>query len=460
MANAMIGNFLFGTATSILNISLPTIAASLGTDMVGVSWALIAYQLSSISLFLVFGRMGDLYGRSRIYALGLLAHMVSSFLCGLSRDIYQLISFRVLQGVGAAMAQSQARALAMDALPEGSGGKAQGLMSTAFYAGFALGPGLGGLIIDTIHWRAIFFFLVPIAAAGALLTFMNLKRLAHPHGRPVADGSRIDYLGALLIVVSTVALMTLVDRNLAGILTSAHRVVLGLLFAVCFLGFLRREATFPSPLVDLSLFKIRMFACSAVSLLLVSLTQAMSSFIMPFYLQEILGLQPTFIGFIFMSAVVCTVTFSPLSGHISDRVGPRVPATLGVFFLSAAVLPGLMLRTDSHWLLPNLMVMLTGLAGAFFHSPNTAAMIGSVPRENRGFATAALQIMFSLGHALGISLGTFVMTLAFQFHTGLATARLSAAEPTAFTAAMNLTYGVALALSFVTLIPSSVRGRP
>ena len=158
LINAAVGSFLAGTASRIFTVSLPTVAGSLETTIVAISWAVIAYQIPQISLSLVFGRIGDIYGRQTMFGLGLAVSAFGSLLCGLSQNVGQLILFRLFHGVGASMTQSQARALAMDSLSKESSGRAQGFMTTAFHSGVLIGPSAGGFIIDTIHWRAAFFF--------------------------------------------------------------------------------------------------------------------------------------------------------------------------------------------------------------------------------------------------------------------------------------------------------------
>ena len=170
LINAALGNFLAGTASRIFSVSLPTVAASLETTIVGISWAVIAYQISQISLSLIFGRIGDIYGRHTLFGIGLVVSSIGALLCGLSQNVTQLIAFRLFQGVGASMTQSQGRALAMEALPKESSGRAQGFMTTAFHSGVLIGPSIGGLLIDYIHWRAVFFFLIPIALVAMALT--------------------------------------------------------------------------------------------------------------------------------------------------------------------------------------------------------------------------------------------------------------------------------------------------
>src|SRR5215470_1392562 len=208
LINAALGSFLAGTASRIFAVSLPTIASSLETTIIGISWAVISFQISTISLSLIFGRVGDIYGRQKIFGLGFVVSALGACLCGLSQNVFQLIGFRFFQGIGASMTQSQARALAMDSMPKESAGKAQGFMTTAFHSGVLVGPSVGGFIIDYVHWRAVFFFLLPIALVGMILTLLNLKR---GNRSSVLTNSRtsIDYLGAVLLVLATVALIAI-----------------------------------------------------------------------------------------------------------------------------------------------------------------------------------------------------------------------------------------------------------
>jgi len=183
---------------------MPTVAASLATDLVGISWALLAYQISNIGLSINFGRVSDLWGREKIFALGFLVFSVSALLCGMSLNVTQLIASRFVQGVGGAMLQSSSRALAAESVPEELAGRAQGYMTTAHHVGFILGPSIGGFMIDYLSWRWSFFLLVPIGLCGTLLSLAGLKR------RPSADRPdvSIDYLGAALLIATTTGYQT------------------------------------------------------------------------------------------------------------------------------------------------------------------------------------------------------------------------------------------------------------
>ncbi len=460
LSNAALGSFLAGTASRIFAVSLPTIASSLETTIVGISWAVIAYQISQISLSLVFGRIGDIYGRQTMFSLGLVVSAFGALLCGFSQNVTQLVFFRLFHGVGASMSQSQARALAADSLPKESSGKAQGFMTTAFHSGVLIGPSVGGLIIDYIHWRAVFFFLVPIAVAGIVLAAVNHKKGNMPQ-RPVADAAQpeIDYFGAVLLVATTVALIAIVDYRIMEAVAGPLRIGLIAGFMVLFISFLYRESSTPSPILDLSLFRIRMFTLSSLSLLLVGVAQVMIGFVLPFYLQDILHLSPSFMGLLFISAPIFTVTLSPWVGWATDKVGPRLPATIGIGFMVGAAFLGVLLRTGSHWTLAVAVLALWGLATALFFPPNHTAMISSVPAQHRGVATGAIYVMFGLGTTFGVSLGTLLLTAAFRYYSGDATATPAAANAAVFVKAMNFSFFMSGIMACVAMLCSAMRGQ-
>jgi MFS family permease len=455
LANAIMGQFLTGVTSRIFIISLPTIASALDADILTISWALIAYQLAGISLSVVFGRLGDIYGRYAIYGLGFAIMAVSSLLCGFAPNALSLVLFRFIQGLGAAMLASATRVLAMEAMPEAAAGRANGYMTMAFHGGLLIGPPLGGLVIDLASWRWIFFLLVPMGVTGVVLTVLRAQGRRAP---AVGRAPSIDYAGAALLVALTVILTLLLDRRSAETLGAGWRSLMALVFGATLLGFLARERRAINPVVNLMLFKIRMFTWSVLSLLLIATTTSVMSFLMPFYLQDVLGFSPSFMGLIFLAAPVFTIALAGVSGGITDRIGPRVPASIGVLMTMAAFGVGVFLRTDSHWVLPTIMMGLVGVGSGFFNTPNQTAIVGSVPREYRGFATGMVQTLFGVGALLGISLGGVLLTVVFRHYSGLPDAPPSAAVPQAFVASINVTYLACLAPMMLALVASFMRG--
>ncbi len=459
LATALLVTFTTGTASRIFAISLPTVAAGLETDMVGISWALISFQLATAALSLVFGRVGDVYGRQTVYIWGIVLFTASSLLCGLSGNILQLIVYRVLQGVGAAMMQAQGRALAMDASNEESRGRVQGYMTTAHHGGFLLGPGLGGFIIQYIHWRGVFFFLVPLGAVATALGLGFRRRRESAvtdrsgNGRPA-----IDYLGAGLLVAVTLALMAILDRQVMEALAPAWRAGAVAAFAALAAGFLWRESQAASPILNLTLFRIRMFAFSTVAMLLVSVVNTLHVYLVPFYLQDVLGLSPSFMGILFLSAPIFTAGLSPVAGILSDKVGPKIPATAGAVLFAGGSLLGVFFEAGSHWMLPTLVLALGGLGSALFFPPNHTALISSVPLEHRGVATGTLYTMFGLGNVFGITVGNFLMTVAFRMHSGVPDALPAAADRAHFVLALQDTFLVTTGIALAAVACSLLRG--
>ena len=455
LATALLGTFFSGTATRIVAISMPTVAQSLGTDLLGVSWALLSYQLSNIGLSVIFGRISDLWGREKMFALGFLVFAVSSLLCGFSQTVLQLIVARFVQGVGGAMLQSSSRALASESVTEDLAGRAQGYMTTAHHTGFILGPSIGGLMIDYFSWRWSFFLLAPIGFGGMLLALMNMKRRqVAPQHYP---GS-VDYLGAALLFAVTTTLVFILDRRTHQLIGSSTKFFLLAVFIGSLAAFLVHESRAQSPFVNLELFKIRRFSFSVVSLLVVSICYALTSFLMPFYLQDVLRLSPTQVGMLFMAPSILTVALAPVSGYMTDRLGPRIPATAGVVFMIISLAAGGMLRTDSHWLLPTLVIVVGAITNGIFNPANSTAMISMMPKEHRGFASAMNHVTFGFGNVLGVALGGLSMSLAFEYHTGIKTMSLTAENPAGFVAALNTTFMVAIIFCVVGILTSALRG--
>jgi len=180
--------------------------------------------------------------------------------------------------------------------------------------------------------------------------------------------------------------------------------------------------------------------------------------LLPFYLQDVLHHSPSFMGLLFLAAPVFTITLAPVIGRLTDRIGSRIPASIGVVMTMAAFLVGTSLGIDSHWVVPAVLMALTGLGQGFFNTANQTALITAVPREYRGFATGMVQMVFGLGSLVGTSLGSVLLTVMFRYASGVPDATPSAENAVAFVFAMKATYAVCLALTVVAFVASLMRG--
>jgi MFS family permease len=450
LINSLIGISLAGISTRIFMISVPTLATALGTDILGISWALIVYQVAGIGLGVVCGRLGDIYGHHKMYGLGMAMMAGGSLLCGLSQDVFQLILFRFVQGIGGAMIQSSGRTLGFRAMPQGSEGKAQGLMAMSHQFGFFVGPPIGGLIIDLVHWRGVFFLLLLPSLVGMALSFMTVRFVT----QSVARAESVDYQGAVLFLGLTILVTMLLDQKIAALLGAGNQALLGLIFVGTLWGFISHEKNTRSPMIDLSFFSVPTFGYGSVGLLICCITQGLVTFVTPFYLQDVLKLSPTFMGIIFLIPSILSMVLSPVAGAVTDRIGARFLLIIGVLILMVAFLIGVNLRVDSHWILPTSLLALTGVGSAFFNTPSQAVMVSSLPKEHWGIAIGIINGIFGLGHMLGISLSGIFLTLGFRFYSGEPGTTPNPGDTEAFVASMNVTYLFALGISLIPLLTS------
>jgi len=451
LVNSIIGVTTAGISTRVFVISAPTLATALNTDMLGISWALIVYQMAGIALGVICGRLGDIHGHHKIYGTGMWVMALASLLCGFSQNVGQLILFRFLQGIGGAAIQSSGRTLAFRAMPAGSEGKAQGLMAMSHQLGFFIGPPIGGLIIDLVHWRGIFFFLFIPSLAGAVMCLWTGRAAAAER----AGQQTIDYLGAALLFALTILATLLLDQKVAQVVGGGNRFGLALVFLAALMFFIAHEKKHVSPLISLSVFSEKIFGYGSVGLLLCNINQGLNTFITPFYLQEVLKISPSFIGAIFLAPSLLSMVLSPLSGALTDRIGSRLLLIAGVLVLMVTFIIGAYLRADSHWTLPALLLALTGIGSAFFNTASQAAMIRALPKEHWGTAIGIINGVFGFGQMLGISLSGIFLTLAFRYYTDDPGATPDPANASLFVRSMNLTYLFALAIGVIPLFTST-----
>jgi len=440
-----------------IQIALPTLTHVFHADLSFIQWVLLVYDLAVIGLVLTLGRLGDLFGRKWIYISGFLLFAASSALCGLAQTSGQLIAFRVLQGMGGAIILANGRALVTINSPASERGKALGITSTAYHVGYMTGPTLGGFIIDAIGWRWIFFMTIPIGLGCAYFASRVLRE-REKGGAAV----KVDMAGAAFLLLTNICFVYALNQ--LPHLGIGHPVVF-IFFLVSLASlalFIRTEQKAKNPILNLSLFRNRLFSASNLSLFFITSTQSAIGVLLPFYLQNLRGFTPTQMGWIIIGSSVVIILFAPLAGWLSDRFGSRLLCSVGAAIIVCGqyLIASFTLESSLFQLiLPQLLI---GLGWALFNSPNQSAIMSAVSRDQVGAASGMTVTTARIGGAIGIALSGAIMTYALTA-SGLSLRQIESpgswsAAPEQFLNAFSFTIHFVNAFALLAIFFSALRG--
>jgi EmrB/QacA subfamily drug resistance transporter len=442
-----VGTFMSALGSSLINVAVPMIRDSFDADMSLASWVLAAYSLSVTALLLPAGRLGDLFGKRRVYTAGFGVFGAGSCCAALAPSLAALVAARAFQGVGAAMLMSTGPALTTSAFPPAQRGRALGMQATATYVGLTLGPSIGGFLAHRHGWHLAFWVNVPIAAAGVVLARVVL----HPHKHDAPPS--FPWASAALLGPALAALAIGLTRGQTWGWTSSAILALLAGGAVLFAAFLVAEKRSPAPLVSAELARTPGIAGGVVAAFLQYGAAYMMAFLMPFYLQGPLGMTAEQAGAIMTVQPLAMAATTGASGWLSDRIGTRAPAVLGMTLLSAALARVALLGPTPTRAELLASLALAGLAAGLFTSPNNSSIMGAAPRERQGTAAGLLAEARNGGILAGIAAAGTLFAALGGGHPGQTKA--SAFEP-----AFRGTLLVAAGLAVVGAIVSALRTEP
>jgi len=398
LATAAMGTLMATMDAGITNIALPTLATTFKADLTTVMWVTLTYILVCTSLTLVMGKMSDLVGRRKIYAIGTSIFTLGLMACSWSQSISQLILFRTLQAVGAAMCISCGPAIVTESFPEKETGRGLGLLGSSVSLGFIVGPILGGFLLTWIGWRSIFYVRAP---AGLVTLFMTLALLEKD--LPKAGNINFDARGILTSSAGLFCLVFGVSQIKASGATSPLVLVLVGIGVTSLLVFMLVERGASDPIVDLSLFKNQVFSGAVSSLFLLCVAAPAFILIMPFYLIDGLSLSPSEAGLLLTVNAMVTILIAPISGWLSDRFGSVWFSTVGAGLITAAFFLVRSFDLQTQVTVIILVLVLLGLGIGTFNPPNNSAIMASVPRDRLGTASALIATLRQVGISLGMA---------------------------------------------------------
>ena len=454
-----------GTFTSVadfgsLNVTMPTIAEHFRTDLPTTQWVLIGYALAISALLLPMGRMSDIVGRKRVYIGGFVIFLVGGVLAATSNSIAMLIAFKILQGLGASMTQGTGMAMVLATFGNEERGKALGSFITVVGTGNVAGPALGGFIAGTMGWQWVFYYgailgLLAIAAAVLVLD----GRIYSKRG---AGSMSFDWLGAAL---STAALVSfLMVMTTAPRLGWTYPPVLGGCAALVALvsAFIWWELRCDTPMIDLRLFKMRLISLGVASQFISFIGNSSMRFLLPFYLQAVLGYSPQQIGLIFVPASIAMIVTGPISGRLSDRFGYRWFTVSGLFMSVFGLLLLSTLTTESSvWIVAIGMLLQTGGTGTFY-PPNNSSIMQQVPERRYGVMSGFINLVRNTGNITGTAVATAIVSavmvsMGFLPNLSAVTEAGDAGLLNAFVSGLRTAYIIVAGLVFIAVIFSFIR---
>jgi EmrB/QacA subfamily drug resistance transporter len=450
---ASIAAFMGPLDGSIVNVALPSIARSLNAGLGYLILVPTIYLIVLASLQTTFGRLADVKGRVRVFNIGVCVFTAASLLAGLSQDILQLIIFRMIQGVGAAIMGATATALVAEAYPPSRRGAAIGMNTMAAYAGLTLGPVLGGFLTQVFGWRSVFLVNIPIGVATLVLSTYWLRGLGVKTMR-----RGFDLVGSATLTIFLVSLLLILSQADLQF-TAAQLTALSALCILSLSAFIYAERRVSEPLMDLRLFTSnRLFSAGNITALLNYSTTAGTVLLLSIHLQFILGYSPSEAGLILLTQPLVMVVVAPIAGWLSDRIDARVLSSIGMMVRTAGLL---LLALYNEALSRNFIIiplLILGLGNGLFSSPNVNSILNSVPKEKYGLASGIISTIRTMGQSIGIAIMGFIVSIVMP--PG-AFARLSedvAGLSAFFLSGVRMAFLISSILSGVGIFTSLARG--
>ena len=433
----LMSSFMASLDGSIVNVALPVIADKLKVATASVQLVATSYLIAIVGVILIFGKLGDMIGKTTMFKVGLALFTLGSFLCGITSSFEVLILARIIQAVGAAATMANNQGIITETFLPSERGKALGLVGTSVALGSLAGPGLGGLIIGSISWEFIFLINVPI---GLVALFLAVRLLPKSQCK---KEEKLDKVGSLLFMLSVVPLFCSLNEGIVVGFTKPLILAGFAISIVAFVLFLLFEKKVKNPLLQLEIFENKLFSISIFCGFISFVAIFCNNLILPFYLQKVLGYTPQNSGFVLMVYPLVMMAVAPLSGHISDKIGSEILTFWGLLLASIGLFTMSLLTEQTSLPVLIVYISLMSLGMGIFQSPNNSLVMSTVPKNKLGIAGSINALVRNLGMACGIALSTTLLYTMMSKKTGSRVTDFLAQENNVFLYGMRFVYIVA-----------------
>ncbi len=439
---SVLASFLTPFMSSSINIALPSISTEFAADAILLSWVAASYLFAAAMFLVPFGRLADIKGRRLVFISGAVIYTAASGLCAIIDSIYQLIAFRVLQGIGASMIYATGIAMLVSVFPPDQKGKMIGINAAAVYVALSLGPSMGGVLTRNFGWRSVFAVNIPVGLVTIVVAAIVLKE-----EWAGAKGESFDVVGAILYG----GMLALIMYGLSNIYETGIIILGGFALLIIFIYW---EMRAQSPVLDVALFRRnRRYSFSNLAALLNYAATFGVGFLMSFFLQYVTGLEPQEAGLVLICQPVFMAIFSPLAGRISDRVQPRIVASMGMGLTSLSLAILSMIGSDSTVFRVAANLVFLGFSLAFFSSPNTNAVMSSLSKEFYGVASATVSTMRVIGQMTSMAIITVIFSIV------IGSVQITPSVIPDLINSIQLLFMVFSILCFIGMFASVVRGK-
>lgn len=437
--------------STIVSVALPVMVNIFSVTMSSIQLIVICYLITIVSTILLFGRLGDIKGKSIVFNLGLLVFTLGSLFCALSKSFNSLVFFRIIQAIGASAAMANNQGIITQVFPPDGRGRALGISGTFIALGTMIGPPLGGFIISYFSWHYIFLINIPV---GIVATIVGFKVLPHKLKENDED---IDFIGAIIFGASVVLLFyALISGQTVGY--DNNMIIVGFALAIIlFIIFIRIERKLKYPLLDLSLFKNSLFSVGILCTFICYASINSNNIVQPFYLQNVLKMTPSFAGIIMMISPVLITLISPFSGYISDKIGSEFLTFLGLILIGIGMC--LMATLNENSTIRELIVYITfiSVGNGVFLSPNNSLVMSSAPSNKLGIAGSINAFVRNLGQSSGVAMATMLLYYFMSIKMGEKVLGYVEGHDDVFIFGMKYVYTSAAIICFIGVLITALR---